>query len=298
MKYQIITTEEGPRMVAVTSQGLLDLHSLLPKYSVDDVDLGSVDLMEMYSHEAIRQRMASMEEMEVTSQNCFVKATGYLPVVKHPGKIIGVGLNYREHAAEMGDSIPEHPVIFSKFSTAINCHEGNVLLPKSSAMVDYEAELVVMIGRKGHNILERDALSYVAGYMCGNDISARDWQLKYSGGQWTLGKSFNTFAPVGPYLVTSREIPDPSGLEITMRLNGQVMQHSNTRNMIFSVPMLISHISRISTLEVGDLIFTGTPPGVGVGRHPQIFLKSGDVMEVEIEKIGVLKNRVVSQMEE
>lgn len=224
---------------------------------------------------------------------CIVPMSGaeILPIVPDPQKIACVGLNYADHAAETGDTVPDCPVFFNKFPTAL-CKSGDpVTLPAVSNFVDYEAELVIVIGKKGRNIPKETAMDYVAGYTCGNDVSARDWQMRPPARQWFLGKTFDGFAPVGPWMVTPDEIPDPQTLEIEMRVNGQVMQHSNTKQFIFSVPTLINWVSQVSTLLPGDLIFTGTPPGVGIGRNPKICLKDGDVCEVEIEKIGVLRNQ-------
>ena len=163
---------------------------------------------------------------------------------------------------------------------------------RSARKVDYEAELVVVIGRGGRHIRREAAMEHVAGYCCGHDVSARDWQHQKPGGQWLLGKSFDTFGPFGPELVTADEIPDPGNLHIQLRINGRTMQDSSTRQLIFSVAELIAYISGVCTLEVGDIIFTGTPPGVGAARRPPVFLQPGDVVEVEIEKIGVLRNPV------
>jgi 2-keto-4-pentenoate hydratase/2-oxohepta-3-ene-1,7-dioic acid hydratase in catechol pathway len=216
-----------------------------------------------------------------------------LPPVLDPRKIICLGLNYRDHAAETNAVIPRDPILFSKYATALIGHGEAIVLPPVSQEVDYEAELVVVVGKKGRNITEGDALSHVAGYMVGHDVSARDWQLKKDGKQWMVGKTFDTFAPTGPCLVTADEIPDPHSLRIQFRLNGQTMQDSNTKQMIFSVAQTLAYISQVCTLQPGDLIFTGTPSGVGVARKPPVYLKGGDVTEVEIEKLGVLRNPVV-----
>lgn len=209
-------------------------------------------------------------------------------------KVICIGTNYADHAREMGGSPPEIPVVFNKFpSTIIACGE-DVCLPPISHQVDFEAELVVVIGRAGKNIPRELAWQHVFGYCCGNDISARDWQKGKPGGQWLLGKTFDTFAPLGPIIVTADEVPNPHSLRIELRLNGQTMQSSNTNQLIFPVDLLISHLSQFVTLKPGDLIFTGTPAGVGAGRTPPLFLKPGDELEVEIEGLGVLKNRVVA----
>jgi 2-keto-4-pentenoate hydratase/2-oxohepta-3-ene-1,7-dioic acid hydratase in catechol pathway len=215
--------------------------------------------------------------------------------IPDPPKIICIGLNYKDHAAESKAPIPSEPVLFSKFHNAIIGPDQAIRLPKVSQEVDYEAELVVVIGKRGRYIPEDRAREFVAGYTIGHDVSARDWQLRKPGGQWLAGKTFDTFAPIGPSLVTSDEIPDPHQLRIELRLNGQVMQHSSTSQMIFSVDKLVSYISQVVTLEPGDLIFTGTPPGVGFARRPPVFLKPGDIVEIEIEKLGILRNPVVSE---
>lgn len=214
--------------------------------------------------------------------------------IPDPEKVICIGVNYADHAAESGSAVPEEPVVFNKFPTAIRGHEQNIELTPHSSSIDYEAELVVVIGREGKNIAEADALDYVAGYTCGHDVSARDWQKNKPEGQWLCGKSFDSFAPAGPYLVTADEVPDPHNLKIRMLLNGEEMQNSNTSFLIFNINQLIAYISKVCTLRPGDLIFTGTPPGVGAARTPPVFLKPGDVAEVEIEGLGVLLNPVVA----
>ncbi len=210
-------------------------------------------------------------------------------------KIICIGLNYRDHAAESGVAAPSEPVLFSKYPTALIGHKGQIVLPRVSHEVDYEAELVVVIGRGGRHIARERALEHVGGYAVGHDVSARDWQLHKPGKQWMAGKTFDTFAPVGPELVTADEIPDPHKLGIRLRLNGQTMQDSSTSQLIFGVDELIAYLSQIFTLEPGDLIFTGTPPGVGMARKPPVWLKPGDTVEVEIDHLGTLRNTVVGE---
>ncbi len=213
--------------------------------------------------------------------------------VPDPRKIICIGLNYRDHARESGAAIPPEPVLFSKYPTAVIATEDPIVLPPVSQEVDYEAELVIVIGRGGKNIKKENAAGHIGGYTCGHDVSARDWQLKKPGGQWMAGKTFDTFAPTGPVIVTSDEIGDPLNLPIKLRLNGKTMQDSNTRELIFGPNEVVAYISQVITLEPGDLIFTGTPPGVGFAKKPPVFLKPGDVCEVEIGGIGVLRNPVV-----
>jgi len=218
-----------------------------------------------------------------------------LPPVPRPEKVICVGLNYADHAKEGGMPVPSEPVIFAKFPTAVAAHGQPIVLPRLSAEVDYEAELVLVIGQGGRAIPVQQARQHIAAYCCGNDVSARDWQLRKPGGQWLLGKSFDTFAPFGPALVTADEVPDPHVLGIKLRLNGQVMQDSNTSQFIFSCEKLVSYVSMVCTLSPGDLIFTGTPSGVGFARKPPVFLRPGDVVEVEIQGLGVLCNPVVAE---
>lgn len=216
-----------------------------------------------------------------------------LPPVTHPEKVICVGVNYADHAAESGMKPPSEPVIFNKLPTTLRAHGDEIVLPASSREVDYEAELVVVIGTGGKDIPKQRALEHVAGYTCGNDVSARDWQKGKPGGQWLLGKSFDSFGPTGPVLVTADEIGDPGRLAIRCRLNNQTMQDSSTDQLIFPVQELIAYVSSVATLKPGDLLFTGTPPGVGMARNPAVFLQPGDRVEVEIQGIGILSNPVV-----
>jgi acylpyruvate hydrolase len=211
------------------------------------------------------------------------------PIV-HPEKLIGIGLNYRDHVEEIKGQIPKQPLIFGMYGNAIIGPEETIIIPPASKQVDYEAELGVVIGRRARQVSRENAIDFVAGYTIINDVSARD--LQFSDGQWVRAKSFDTFAPMGPYLVTKNSLGDGDGLAIELRLNGKTMQKSNTRNLIFKVPDLVSYISEIMTLEVGDVIATGTPGGVGFVRNPQVFMKPGDVVEIELEGIGLLRNRV------
>jgi len=213
--------------------------------------------------------------------------------VPRPGKIICIGLNYRDHAAESGMPIPEKPVVFSKFSTAVIAPGEPVVLPSTSQQVDYEAELAVVIGRRAKHVKADRAYDYVFGYTAFNDVSARDFQ--FADGQWQRGKSCDTFAPMGQTIVTTDAIPDPHKLSIKLVLNGQTMQDSNTDQLIFGIPKLIEFLTESITLEPGDVIATGTPPGVGFARNPPVFLKPGDQMEVLIEGMGGLGNPVVSE---
>jgi len=211
-----------------------------------------------------------------------------------PVNLLAIGLNYRRHAAESGASVPDHPLVFAKLTTCVTGTNEPIILPREAPdEVDYEAELAVVIGRTARRVPEADALQYVLGYMCGNDVSARDCQRRIDL-QWTRAKSFDTFGPLGPWLVTDPGI-DPNALSIKTLLNGQVMQDSNTRDMIFSVPALISYLSRQFTLVPGTVILTGTPEGVGMGQSPPRYLREGDEVVVEIEGLGALRNPVVRE---
>ena len=191
--------------------------------------------------------------------------------------------------------VPPEPVLFSKYPSTLIGHGAPIVLPSVSNEVDYEAELVVVIGRGGRFIPAEKAMEHVGGYAVGHDVSARDWQLNKPGKQWMAGKTFDTFAPIGPELVTADEVADPHKLGIRLRLNGRTMQDSNTNQLIFGIDQLVAYLSGIVTLAPGDLIFTGTPPGVGMARKPQVWLKPGDVVEVEIDGLGVLRNPVVAE---
>jgi len=216
--------------------------------------------------------------------------------VPRPGKVICIGLNYKDHAAESNMPIPEKPVMFSKFSNCVIAPGEPVVVPSTSQQVDYEAELAVVIGRRAKHVRADSAYDYVLGYTAFNDVSARDFQ--FADGQWQRGKSCDTFAPMGQTIVTTDEIKDPHKLSIKLLLNDQTMQDSNTDQLIFGVPALIEFITQSITLEPGDVIATGTPPGVGFARKPPVFLKAGDRMEVLIEGMGGLGNPVVSESDQ
>lgn len=220
--------------------------------------------------------------------------TTLLPPVPPPEKLICIGLNYRDHAIETGADIPTEPVVFSKFNTALIGHGDSIVLPPSSQQVDYEAELVVVIGKTAKNVSKASAMDHVFGYTCGHDVSARDWQKGRPGGQWLLGKSFDTFAPLGPCVIPKHRLPDHTNLRVRMILSGETVQDSTTAQLIFDIPTLIAHLSTVMTLHPCDLIFTGTPPGVGAARKPPRFLHPGDTCTVQIDGIGSLTNPCVS----
>lgn len=215
----------------------------------------------------------------------------------HPVDILCVGLNYRKHAEEGRKPVPEYPVLFLKNTGSLQHPGAPIVLPQvlHSRLVDYECELAVVIGRECHNVRKENALDYVLGYTCANDVSARDWQLKKGGGQWCRGKTFATFCPLGPCLVTTDEIPDPNKLQLKTELNGEIMQDWNTDDMIFDVSTLIEFLSGSTKLLPGTVILTGTPHGVGAARKPPVKLQDGDTVSIIIEKIGTLTNPIVDE---
>jgi 2-keto-4-pentenoate hydratase/2-oxohepta-3-ene-1,7-dioic acid hydratase in catechol pathway len=205
-----------------------------------------------------------------------------------PGKIICIGLNYMDHVIESGAKVPQSPVVFSKWLNTLAGPSDKIILDGSSSQVDYEAELAFVVGKTAYNVPEEGALDYIAGYLCANDVSARD--LQFADSQWVRGKSLNGFCPLGPFIATRDEIADPHNLRIQARINGKTLQDSNTDQLIFKIPALLSFLSKGITLEPGDVVLTGTPPGVGFARKPPIFLQPGDVCEIEIEGLGILHN--------
>lgn len=213
--------------------------------------------------------------------------------VARPSKIICIGLNYADHARETGAAIPSEPIIFFKSTTAIIGPNDDVIIPKNSNKSDWEVELAVVIGKKASYVEEADAMNYVAGYCLHNDLSEREFQLERNG-QWVKGKSCDTFAPLGPFLATKDEIKDVDNLDVWLKLNDRQVQKSNTSNLIFKIPFLVSYLSQFMTLLPGDVISTGTPAGVGLGMNPPVYLKPGDVMELGIEGLGTSKQKAVA----
>lgn len=274
-----------PRMGVLSGPGYVDLARAdvsLPTDAVAFLALGADGL----ARAAAAAGRGAIEPLENVT---------LLSPVPRPGKVICIGLNYLDHALETGATPPKEPVVFNKFPTSVIGPDAPIVLPAVSESVDFEAELVVVIGKTGKHIPLASAMEHVAGYCCGHDVSARDWQKSRSGGQWLLGKSFDTFGPLGPWLVTADEIADPGKLRVRFRLNGETMQDSTTAQLIFPIPHLIAHLSKVFRLDAGDVIYTGTPPGVGMARKPPIFMKPGDTAEVEIEGLGILRNPLVAE---
>lgn len=247
--------------------------------SIDDLLLSKKDIHHMLNQIiALTSDEDFMQESELNIQ----------PAIQNPKKIICVGLNYKKHADETKSEYPEYPILFNKFSNALSGHKEKVVVPKTTKRLDYEVELGIIIGEKGKNIKAENALDYVFGYATTNDLSARDLQKR--SGQWMLGKISDGFAPVGPYIVTKDEVPNPNDLKVTTHLNGELRQDSNTSDMIFSCEEIISYISEHMTLEPGDLIMTGTPEGVILGRpmEKRVYMVPGDEVTVEVEGLGIL----------
>lgn len=239
----------------------------------------------------------SLERLRALDETTLSKVQGtprYGAAVGNIGKFICVGLNYADHAAESGMDVPKQPVLFMKATTAVVGPNDCVMIPRGSRKTDWEVELGVVVGEIARDVSVEAALDYVAGYSVINDVSERDFQLEH-GGQWVKGKGCDTFGPIGPWLVTRDEVPDPQNLRLWLKVNGRKFQDGSTRTMVFSVAELVSHISRYMTLMPGDVISTGTPPGVGLGQKPPVYLKPGDVIELGIEGLGSQRQEVVSR---
>jgi 2-keto-4-pentenoate hydratase/2-oxohepta-3-ene-1,7-dioic acid hydratase in catechol pathway len=249
--------------------------------------LGGASLLEYIIHGRDADRRPQGEAVPLE------EARLHAPLAR-PGKIVAIGLNYEDHAAETGAEIPEKPLVFAKYPNTIIGPGEPIRIPPITEQVDYEAELAVVIGRRARNVSESEALEYVFGYANANDVSSRDLQFS-EGGQWTRSKSLDTFLPLGPFVATRDEVPDPQDLYIRAILNGEVVQDGTTSKMIFSVAELVSFLSTGMTLEPGDIIITGTPPGVGMARDPQLWMKPGDEVTIEIEGLGALTNPVEAE---
>nr|XP_060165703.1 fumarylacetoacetate hydrolase domain-containing protein 2A isoform X1 [Globicephala melas] len=253
----------------------------LPKTMIEFLGQGEAALS--VAKRALAAQLPVLPRSEVT----------FLAPVTRPDKVVCVGMNYVDHCKEQNVPVPKEPIIFSKFSSSIVGPYDEVVLPPESQEVDWEVELAVVIGKKGKHIKAADAMAHVAGFTVAHDVTARDWQMRRNGKQWLLGKTFDTFCPLGPALVTKDSVADPHNLKICCRVNGEVVQSSSTNQMVFKTEELIAWVSQFVTLFPGDVILTGTPPGVGVFRKPPVFLKKGDEVQCEIEELGVIVNKVV-----
>ncbi|WP_213958775.1 MULTISPECIES: fumarylacetoacetate hydrolase family protein [unclassified Variovorax] len=284
MRFIAFTNDQGqPALGARIGQELVDLTALGLPASLDELlrqgEAGMQAARDAIASATVRRPIAGLQ---------------YLPPVLNPAKAFAIGLNYIDHAAESNFDPPKHPVVFQRYVSSWVGHEEPLQRPKVSTQFDYEAELVAVIGKGGRYIPKEEALDHVAGYSLFNDGSIRDYQLRTN--QWTLGKNFDNSGSFGPEFVTADEVPaGASGLQLTCRLNGKVLQDANTRDMIFDVATLVSACSEAMALQPGDIIITGTPSGVGLARKPQVWMKPGDVCEVEIEGLGVLRNSIVDE---
>jgi 2-keto-4-pentenoate hydratase/2-oxohepta-3-ene-1,7-dioic acid hydratase in catechol pathway len=301
MKLITFIQNDGFRLGIKTEQGVLDVAAALsvvpsgvsiPTTVHEVIEGGAAAVAAL--HQYAKLALASSDNKKAYLLEESALTIG--PCVTHPNKIICVGLNYRKHAEETNAAIPEYPILFNKFNNTLTGHNHEVPLPKVSQKVDYEAELVIVIGKTAKYISKEDALSHVFGYCNVNDLSARDLQLRTQ--QWLLGKSCDKFSPLGPYLVTADEVGNPNDLAIKCIVNGEVRQNSNTSDMIFHCDEIVSYISQHMTLVPGDIILTGTPQGVVLGYpvDKQVWLKDGDEVTIEIEKLGSLTNTMVAEV--
>ncbi len=277
----------------LTEKGILDINKAAKKFN-KNIPKNLDALVKDAKFLPIIEKIAEQVEKNNGLSSLYLSEDDiqFMTTILNPEKILCVGLNYLSHAEEAGFELPKAPVLFSKFNNSLAAHKQEIKLPKISKKIDYEAELVIIIGKEAKDVEEVDALSYVFGYSVGNDLSARDLQKASS--QWLIGKTLDDFAPIGPYLATHENM-DPSDLKIECKVNGETRQSSTTKDMIFDCKAIISYISKHMTLKPGDIIFTGTPQGVILGypEDKQIWLKSGDVVEVTIENIGTLKNKLI-----
>jgi 5-carboxymethyl-2-hydroxymuconate isomerase len=280
MRYITFTTGTGPRLGAQVGERVIDLGGLgFPGTMLEFIQAGP----ETWAKAEALFQDAGLAGIPLADVRL-------LAPIPRPGKVIAIGLNYMDHCREQNVKVPDRPIVFAKFTTAVVGPGDEIAWdPAVTDEVDYEVELCVVIGRMARRVTEADALGYVFGYTAANDVSARD--LQFSDKQWVRAKSLDTFCPLGPAIVSADEVPDPQALKLRAEVNGQVLQDSTTAEMIFGVRTLIATLSRAFTLEPGDVILTGTPDGVGVFRKPPIFLRDGDVVAVEVERIGRLENR-------
>ena len=289
MKLINYQTKDGVRFGIRTENGIVDVRTTVEKAgltaptSVEEVIAAGQSGLDQL-HQVLTQADELIEESTITYGSA---------VVQKPNKIICSGANYLAHVAEANLSIPEYPIYFPKYSNSLAAHNEEIVPPAVTKQVDYEVEMVVVIGQQARNVSKEDALNYVFGYATGNDFSARD--LQFRGVQWLMGKAIDKFAPIGPYLVTADEVPNPQKLDLKCWVNGELRQSSNTEKMIFSVAEMISDLSQIMTLEPGDVIFTGTPEGVIVGMEEKNWLQPGDEIVCEVEGLGRLVNRLAAQ---
>nr|XP_033806251.1 fumarylacetoacetate hydrolase domain-containing protein 2-like isoform X2 [Geotrypetes seraphini] len=276
------------------------------RIGLEDKDGGNVIDLNAFDPSLPRQMRQFLEEGDAalsiarralaSGQNILSRSqVSLLSPITSPDKVICVGMNYVDHCQEQNVPVPKEPIIFNKFPSAIVGPYADILLPKESQQVDWEVELAFIIGKKGKNIKEEVAMDHVVGFTVAHDVSARDWQMNKNGNQWLLGKTFDTFCPLGPAIVTKDSLSDPHNLGISCCVNGKLFQNSSTNQMIFKTEALISWVSKFATLYPGDVFLTGTPPGVGFFQNPPVFLQVGDVVQCKIDELGTITNRVVAE---
>jgi 2-keto-4-pentenoate hydratase/2-oxohepta-3-ene-1,7-dioic acid hydratase in catechol pathway len=278
MKLASFKTAQGASYGAVTSKGIVDLRRYLGNQYPD-----LKSLIEGNAFDQARKHLSETPDYQASD-------VVWLPVIPDPGKIICVGLNYQDHVVETGRDNTEQPAIFLRVAESQVGHKQPIVRPRESKNLDFEAEIAVIVGKAGRRISQQDSWSYIAGYSCYNDGSVRDWQRHTV--QWTAGKNFARTGGFGPWMVSADEIPPGTKMTLSCRLNGERMQHATTEQMIFKIPKIIEYVSTWTTLEPGDVLVTGTPGGVGARRNPPVWMKPGDKVEIEIDKVGVLENSI------
>ncbi|KMK77993.1 fumarylacetoacetate hydrolase family protein [Alkalihalobacillus pseudalcaliphilus] len=294
MKFVTFSTKTDKDLFGILDgDHVLSVKHLIEQYKkTEEISLTeNITLLEMIKEEQEEQIRSIYNHSKDTIPFFRKEDIKFEAPFKEPGKIVCVGNNYMDHCIEQNVEPPKKPMIFSKWASCLIGDNDTITLPDESEQVDYEAELVVVIGKKGKNIAEEQVFDHIFGYSILNDVSARD--VQFADVQWVRGKSFDTFAPFGPSIVSKDEIENPHDLDIKLLLNGETLQDSNTKHLIFDIPYIISYLSKSFTFEPGDIIATGTPHGVGVFRDPQVFLKKGDVCTIEIESVGRLKNQIL-----
>jgi 2-keto-4-pentenoate hydratase/2-oxohepta-3-ene-1,7-dioic acid hydratase in catechol pathway len=239
------------------------------------------------------ETLTKLQKIDLETLPEISNSTRIGPCINKPGKFVGIGLNYSDHAEETGAKVPSEPIVFMKATSCVNGPNDDIEITSYSKKLDWEVELGIVIGKEAKNISEKDSRNYILGYCLVNDISEREWQIEKMG-QWVKGKSHDTFGPIGPYLVTSDEIKDVNNLNLSLDVNGKRMQTGNTNKMIFNVYHIVAYLSKYMSLQAGDIITTGTPPGVGMGKKPQVFLKNGDTLRLSVDNLGEQNSKVVS----
>jgi len=285
LKFVSFQSVDGVKLGIVTEKGIVDVRATAEKEGID----APITINEVI---AAGEKGLDQLQQVLSLSNEFIEEASitYVSAVQNPGKIICAGANYRAHVEEANISVPDFPIYFPKYQNSLAAHQEEIVPPSITEQVDYEVELVAVIGKQAKNVSQEEALDYVFGYSVGNDLSARE--LQFRGIQWMYGKAIDKFAPVGPYLVSAEDIPDPQNLDLKCWVNGELRQSSNTKLMIFPIAEMVSDLSKIMTLEPGDVLFTGTPEGVILGREEKIWLKAGDEIICEVEGIGKLVNRL------